>query len=79
MKYFRYIIKGEDLAEYKGEVNSVPSDFIEYESTLSGESIYYKIVDGNIVEAIGEAIHENAAKRRVDEFLAAYNASPMGV
>jgi len=73
MKYFHYIIKENEISEYGGETLSVPPDFIEYKVTLSGESIYYKLSNENITDIIGEAIHEPAAKRRVEDFLSGMN------
>lgn len=76
MKYFHYFITDEDHIGYKGEVDKVPPDFINSKETLSGFSVYYKITDAKITEMIGEAIHEEAARRRVDEFLSEYLATP---
>ena len=73
MKYFHYTIKGNEISDYKGEIQSIPSDFIEYKITLSGESVYYRLMDKNITDVIGEAIHESAGKRRVEEFLSGIN------
>ncbi len=73
MKYFHYIIKGDEISEYEGEIQTVPSDFIEYRITLSGDSIYYKLTHEKITDVIGEAIHEPAAKRRVEDFLSGLN------
>ena len=78
MKYFHYHITGDELAEPKGEIASIPEGFIEYEVTLSGNSVYYKIENNKITEVVGEAIYEPAARRRVNEFLAAYLATPPG-
>ena len=72
MKYFRYILKDEDLVDYKGEIEAVPQGFIESEITLSGFSVYYKLENTKITEVIGEAMHEDAARRRVDEFVSAF-------
>jgi hypothetical protein len=74
MKYYHYIIKDDEFSGYQGEIDTVPSDFIEYKITLSGESVYYKLADGKITDVIGEAIHEPAAKRRVEEFLSGLNS-----
>jgi hypothetical protein len=74
MKYFHYTIKDDEILEYTGEVQTVPSGFIEYKTTLSGESVYYNLTDDTITEMIGEAIHESAAKRRVEEFLSGLNS-----
>jgi len=76
MKYFHYLIADEDTVTYKGEIEAVPSGFIESQITLSGLSVYYKITDVKITEIIGEAIHEDEARRRVDEFLSEYLAEP---
>jgi hypothetical protein len=73
MKYFHYIIKDDELSDYNGELQSVPSDFIEYKITLSGESVYYKLTDGKVTDIVGEAIHEPAARRRAEEFLSGLN------
>lgn len=72
MKYFRYILTDDELMNYKGEIEAVPPGFIESNSTLSGFSVYYKIEGTKITEIIGEAIHEDAARRRVDEFVSAF-------
>lgn len=76
MKYFRYILTDNNLVQYKGEIEAVPADFIEYKITLSGLSVYYKIADAKVKEIIGEAIHEEAARARVNEFLSAFLAEP---
>jgi hypothetical protein len=75
MKYFHYIIKNDEITHYTGGIQSVPTDFIEYKITLSGESVYYKLTDGKITDVIGEAIHEDAARRRTQEFLSGFNVS----
>lgn len=76
MKYFHYLIADEDIITYKGEIEAVPPDFIESTITLSGLSVYYKIEGTIITEIIGEAIHEDAARRRVDEFISEFIAEP---
>ncbi len=73
MKYFQYIIEDNEIAEHTGEISAVPSDFIEYKATLSGESVYYKLSNGKLTDVIGEAIHEPAAKRRVEDFISGFN------
>jgi len=78
MRYHHFIIEDEEIVKYKGQIGGVPSGFIAYPSTLSGENIYYKIVDDKITEAIGEAMHEEAARRRVGDFLSAFLADPPG-
>ena len=75
MKYFRYIITEDELISYKEEIGVVPAGFIESTSTLSGLSVYYKIEGTKITEIIGEAIHEEAARRRVGEFVSAFLAT----
>jgi hypothetical protein len=75
MEYFHYKIKNNEVSEHIGEIPSVPVGFIEYKITLSGESIYYKLSNGKLTDVIGEAIHESAAKRRVEEFLSGFNVS----
>jgi hypothetical protein len=76
MKYFHYLLKDEETIDYKEEIEAIPPGFIESKITLSGFSVYYKIEGTKITEMIGEAIHEDAAKRRVDEFLSEYLAEP---
>lgn len=76
MKYFHYLIEDEDMVTYKGEVEAIPSDFLECNATLSGLSLYYKVTGEEITEIISEAIHEEAARGRVDEFLSEYLATP---
>jgi hypothetical protein len=75
MKYFHYIIKNDEVSDYTGEISSVPVGYIEYKITLTGESVYYKLTNGKVTDLIGEAIHQDAAKRRVEEFLSGLNAS----
>lgn len=76
MKYFHYVITDEDIVHYKGEVDSVPLGFLTSESTLSGFNIHYKIEGENVTEIISEAMNEDAARRRVEEFLSSYLAIP---
>lgn len=76
MKYFQYLITDEDRVSYKGEIGAVPPGFIENKMTLSGLSVYYKIEGTKITEIIAEAIHEEAARGRVDEFLSEFLATP---
>jgi hypothetical protein len=76
MKFFHYLTTNKDNIEYIGEIGSIPQGFIESKITLSGLSVYYKIVEVKITEIIGEAIHETAARRRVDEFLSEFLATP---
>jgi hypothetical protein len=73
MKYLHYKIKEDEISDDGHEIASVPADFIEYKITLSGESVYYKITNGKVSDVIGEAVHEPAAKRRVQEFLSGFN------
>jgi len=74
MKYFHYILTDDKLIKFKGEVEVVPPDFIESTITLTGLCVYYKIEGTKITEVIGEAMHEDAARRRVDEFISAFLA-----
>lgn len=76
MSYYHYIIIDEEIKASAEKITVVPADFIEYEATLLGDSVYYKIVNGKITELIGEAIHEEAARRRVNEFLSEFLATP---
>jgi hypothetical protein len=76
MKYFHYLLTDEEAINYKGEIKAIPKGFIESKITLSGLSVYYKIEGTKITEMIGEAIHEAAARRRIDEFLSEYIATP---
>jgi hypothetical protein len=76
MKYFHYTITDGDITQFTGEVSAVPGDFIESEITLLGESVYYKTVNGKMTEVIGEAIHEDVARQRVEEFLSAFLMTP---
>ena len=75
MKYFHYKIKNDEVSEHIGEASSIPPGFIEYKITLTGESVYYKLTDGKLTDVIGEAIHEEAAKRRVEEFISGFNVN----
>jgi hypothetical protein len=74
MKYFRYTIEDDLVKSTEGEVNEVPAGFIECEEGFGPDSLYYKIVDTNVTEVIGEAFHEDAARRRVEDFLSRLNA-----
>lgn len=75
MKYFKYIVRDNEIAEAKGEVDSVPSDFIEYDTSMVGCGVYYKLAGGKLSEVIGEGFHETTAKRQVDEFISGFNVS----
>ena len=75
MKYFRYSIANDEIQTFVGEIQSIPLNFIELNSGLGSESIYYKIQDGKITDAIGEGFTEDAARRRVEEFISALNAN----
>ncbi len=75
MKYFQYNITDNEITKAGREIQAVPPGFIEYKITLSGESVYYKLKDERLNEVIGEAIHEAAAKRRVEEFISGFNVS----
>ena len=76
MNYFHYIVANKEIQEYKGEIKALPIGFLECEATLMGESVYYKTVNEKITEVIGEAIHEQAARRRVEEFLSTFLMTP---
>lgn len=75
MKYFHYNIKGNEILGMAREVQEIPPGFIEYKVNMEGSNIYYRLRDGELAEAIGEAMHEDAAHRRVNEFLSGFNAS----
>lgn len=75
MKYFHYTVKDNEIKKADGEIKSVPPGFIEYKITLSGESVYYKLKDEKLSEIIGESMHEDAAKRRVEEFVSGFNVT----
>jgi hypothetical protein len=72
MKHFWYSIADDEIKAYLGEIEAIPPGFIELNSSAS---VYYKIKDTKITDAIGDAIHEPAARRRVQEFISALNAS----
>jgi len=74
MRRFRYTLKDDDLINYEGEIEVVPQGFIEATITLSGLRVYYKIEGAKITEVILEAIHEGAARRKVDKFHSAFFA-----
>ena len=76
MNYFQYNITDGEIKNAEGEITAVPSGFIKFNITLSGKSVYYKLMDGKITEVIGEAIQEEAARRRVEEFLSAFLMAP---
>jgi hypothetical protein len=75
MKYFHYTVKDDEVSKQQGEIESVPPGFIEFKITLTGEGVYYKLTDGKLTDVIGEGIHEEAARRRVEEFLSGFNVS----
>lgn|GEM_PF-1633961 len=76
MNYYRYTIANEEVKTFVGEITSLPVGFIEYEITLSGKSVYYKLVNGKITEMIGEGNNEDIARERVEEFLSEFLATP---
>jgi len=75
MKHFRYSIVEDEIAQLKGEIDEVPEGFIEYHNDFSPEKIYYKIDNKKVTEVIGEGYDEEAAKRRVEDFLSALNVN----
>ena len=75
MKYFLYTVEDEEIKEAKGEVKDIPEGFIKCKNTFAIEDIFYKIQDTKVTEVIGEAYHEDTAKRRVDDFLSALNVN----
>ena len=75
MKYFSYKIADNEIKAFEGEVQSIPKDYIELQSGLGTESIYYKIKDGIVTDVIAEAFTEPTARRRVDEFTSGLNVS----
>jgi hypothetical protein len=76
MKYFCYLITDEEVMEFKGELSAIPPGFIEYEATLSGLNVYYRIMNGKITEVIAEAFDEQIARERVENFLATFIVTP---
>jgi hypothetical protein len=75
MKYFRYSIADDEIKALIGEIDVIPPDYIELESGLGGESVYYKIKDGKITDAIGEGFEETTARMRVEDFISALNVN----
>ncbi len=75
MNHYHYIIKGDEINGYLGEVNIIPSDFKEADSTATGDKIYYRIEDGKVTELIAEGFNEDAARRRADEFVSSLNVN----
>ena len=75
MKHFRYSIAEDEIVGLKGEIGEVPEVFIEYHNDFSPEKIYYKIDNKKVTEVIGEGYDEEAAKRRVEDFLSALNVN----
>lgn len=75
MKYFKYSITDNEIKQSQGEIQVIPTDFIEYKMDLMGEGVYYKVVAGKLTEVIGEGGKEETAHRRVEDFLSAFNVS----
>lgn len=75
MKNFRYIIVDDEIAEAKGEIASIPQGFIEVKLNMGADKVHYKIENGHLTEAIGEGIHEETARRRIEEFLSTFNVT----
>ena len=73
MKRFRYKINDDLITKMEEEINGIPYDFIESESSFGHEKIYYKIEGTKITEVISEGLEETAAKRRAEDFLSALN------
>jgi hypothetical protein len=73
MKHFRYSIEGNEIKDYLGEVQSIPPDYIETKNSLGWERLYYRIRNGKISDIIGEAMREEGARQRVEEFISALN------
>ena len=75
MKHFRYKVEDDEIKGLIGEVETIPPGYIEMNNSMGADRIYYKITGGKITEAIGEAIHEPAAHRRVEEFISSFNVN----
>jgi hypothetical protein len=76
MKRFHYSIVNDELKDLVGEIETVPSGYIELHNSHGPDRVYYKINDaGKITDAIGEGFHESTARRRVQDFISALNAS----
>jgi hypothetical protein len=75
MKYYHYIIIDDEIAEFRGEVQTIPVDFIEYQVTMTGERVFYKSSNGILKEIIAEGGNADSAERRANEFLSALNVN----
>jgi hypothetical protein len=75
MKYFWYSITDDEIKDFLGEVSARSAGFIKSAESLGGVNVYYKSKDGKLIEVIGEAIHEQAARRRIEEFLSTFNVN----
>jgi hypothetical protein len=75
MRYFRYAIHENEIQQSLGEVDDIPSDFIEYTVSLLGDSVYYYLRDGKLREVVSEGSTEDLARERVEEFLATFNVN----
>ena len=75
MKYFHYKIDNNEVSEYNGEIPSIPPGFIQYKVGLAGESVYYNLANEELTDVISEGIHEDAARRGLEEFLSAFYVS----
>ena len=75
MKRFWYSIVDDEIKALNGEIENIPSGFIELDDSLGADRLYYRIQDGKITDAIGEGVHEEAARRRVQELISALNVN----
>jgi hypothetical protein len=75
MKRFWYSIADDEIKAFKGEIGDIPPDFVEINSGLGADRLYYRIKNDKITDVISEAIHEAAAKRRAEEFISALNVN----
>jgi hypothetical protein len=75
MKLFHYTLEDEDFKQYEGEVNAVPEGYIEYEATMGGGMLFYKIEDKKVTDIISQSLTEEASRRRVDDFISALNVN----
>lgn len=75
MKYYHYTITDDEITESRGEVLSIPTDFIEYPITMTGERVFYKSLNGILKEIIAEGGNADSAERRANEFLSALNVN----
>ncbi|HTA81524.1 MAG TPA: hypothetical protein VK783_01195 [Bacteroidia bacterium] len=74
MKRFWFKIEDDILGPVR-EITEVPAGFIECDNTFGPDAIYYKIEGTVITEVISEAMHEEKARERAEDFVSRLNVN----